>query len=77
MTGNKENFLKFIEEKGGNVYFGDNGSANILGKGMVSLGDKRTKAENVLQVENMKHNLLSVNQMCDQGHILTFDSKKC
>jgi hypothetical protein len=25
----------------------------------------------------MKHNILSVNQMCDQGHKLTFDSKKC
>jgi hypothetical protein len=25
----------------------------------------------------MKHNLLSVSQMCDQGHKLTFDSEKC
>jgi hypothetical protein len=25
----------------------------------------------------MKHNLLSVIQMCDQGHKLVFDSKKC
>jgi hypothetical protein len=25
----------------------------------------------------MKHNLLSVSQMCDQGHGLVFDSKKC
>jgi hypothetical protein len=25
----------------------------------------------------MKHNILSVIQMCDQGHKLTFDSKKC
>jgi hypothetical protein len=24
----------------------------------------------------MKHNLLSVSQMCDQGHKLTFDSEK-
>ena len=24
----------------------------------------------------MKHNLLSVSQMCDQGHILAFDSQK-
>ena len=32
--------------------------------------------KNVLLVENMKHNLLIVSQMCDQGHTLTFDSKK-
>jgi hypothetical protein len=25
----------------------------------------------------MKHNLLSVIQMCDQGHKVTFNSKKC
>jgi hypothetical protein len=25
----------------------------------------------------MKHNLLSVSQMCDQGHKITFDSQKC
>jgi hypothetical protein len=25
----------------------------------------------------MKHNLLSVSQMCDQGHQVTFDSQKC
>jgi hypothetical protein len=25
----------------------------------------------------MKHNILSVSQMCDQGHKITFDSQKC
>ena len=25
----------------------------------------------------MKHNLLSVSQMCDQGQKVTFDSQKC
>ena len=25
----------------------------------------------------MKHNLLSMSQMCDQGHKVTFDSQKC
>jgi hypothetical protein len=25
----------------------------------------------------MKHNLLSVSEMCDQSHKVTFDSKKC
>jgi hypothetical protein len=27
-------------------------------------------------VENMKHNLLSVSQMCEEGHKLVFDSHK-
>jgi hypothetical protein len=25
----------------------------------------------------MKHNILSVSQMCDQGHKITFDSQNC
>ena len=33
--------------------------------------------KNVLLLENMTHNLLSVIQLCDQGHILTFNSKEC
>jgi len=28
-------------------------------------------------MEDMKHNLLSVSQMCDQGHKIVFDSHKC
>ena len=37
----------------------------------------RMKAKNVLLVKNLKPNLLSVRQTCDQGHICIFDSKKC
>ena len=37
----------------------------------------KMKAENVLPVENLKPNLLSVSQTYDQGHICIFDSKKC
>lgn len=28
-------------------------------------------------MEGLKHNLLSVIQMCDQGYDLTFNSKRC
>jgi hypothetical protein len=40
-------------------------------------GNKNKNAQNVLVVEYMKHNLLSVSQMCDQGHKVTSDSQKC
>ena len=58
MTRNKDTFLKFKKEKGCNVYFVDNGSTKILGKGIVILVDKNSKAENVIPIENMNHNLL-------------------
>ena len=37
----------------------------------------KMKAENVLLVKNLKHDLLSVSQACAKGHICIFDSKKC
>jgi hypothetical protein len=39
--------------------------------------NKNERVENVLLVEDMKPNLLSVSQLCDQGHKVTFDSQKC
>ena len=38
---------------------------------------KDALAKDVLLVENMNHNLFSVGQMCDQGHMMLFNSKKC
>jgi hypothetical protein len=37
----------------------------------------KTKTHNAMYVEEIKHNLLSVSQMCDQGYYLTFHSKGC
>ena len=59
------------------VIFGNDNSSKIVGKGTVSLGSKDASTKNALLIENMRHNLLSVSQMCDQGHILIFNSKEC
>jgi hypothetical protein len=77
MTGDQNKFLNLKRKEKGSVIFGDDVSAKILGRGTVSLGNNRAKEENVLLVENLKPNLLSVSQTCDQGHILIFDSQKC
>jgi hypothetical protein len=77
MTRDQDKFLNLKKKEKGSVIFGDNVSAKILGKGTVSVGNNKAKAENVLLVENLKPNLLSVSQTCDQGHILIFDSQKC
>ena len=75
MTADPNKFIKLKYNKG-KVTFGDNFSSKIFGKGTLVVNNK-IKAENVLVVENLKPNLLSVIQTCDQGHICTFDSKKC
>jgi hypothetical protein len=77
MTHARDMFLTLRRERDGSVSFGNDDSTKIIGKCTVRIGNKNTKAEIVLLVENMKHNLLSVSQMCDQGHKITFDSQKC
>ena len=72
MTGNKNTF-RSLQEKEGIVTFGNDNSSKILGKGTVSIGRKDASEKNVLLIQNMKNNLLSVDQMCDQGHILIFN----
>jgi transposase InsO family protein len=77
MTGDRDGFLTLRKERDGSVFFGNDDSAKIIGKGTVRIGNKNTKEENVLLVEDMKHNFLSLSQMCDQCHKVTFDSQKC
>jgi hypothetical protein len=71
MTGDRDKFLTLQKERDGSVSFGNDDSSKIIGKGTVRIGNKNEKVENVLLVEDMKHNLLSVSQMCDQGHKVT------
>jgi hypothetical protein len=76
MTRDQSKFVS-LKKKGGNVAFGDDSSTKIIGKGTVKLRSENVKAGKVLLVEDLKHNLLSVRKMCDQGYTLTFDSRKC
>jgi hypothetical protein len=77
MTSDRDEFLTLRKERDGSVSFGNDDSTKIIGKGTIGIVNKNTKVENVLLVEDMKHNLLSVSQLCDQDHKVTFDSKKC
>jgi hypothetical protein len=77
MTGDQDNFLTLKKERDGLVSFGNDDSSRIIGIGTVRIGNKDTKAKKILLVEDMKHNLLSVIKMCDQGLKLVFDSQKC
>ena len=77
MTGDRNKFVSLKEKKDGTMSFGNDGSPNVIGSGTVTLRIKYALAKNVLLVKNMNHNLLSVGQMCDQGHTMLFNSTKC
>ena len=76
MTGDKNKFLTLKKEHDESISFDNDNSTKIIGRGIIKLGSKYVKAKIFLLVEDMKHNLLSVSQMCDQGYRLVFDSKK-
>jgi hypothetical protein len=76
MTGDRNKLIN-LNKKGGSVAFGDDSSVKILEKGVLNLGSENVKAENVILVEDMKHNLLNIGKIFDQGYTLMFDSQKC
>eukprot|EP00253_Pinus_taeda_P012468 PITA_12468 len=77
MIGDKEKLQSYNAlEKEKKVSFGNDTLAIIKGKCFVLLKEK-FKAGNVMYVDGLKHNLLSVNQMCDQGNEVVFRSNGC
>ena len=75
IMGDKGKFLSLSERKLGNVTFGNDAPGKIKGKGMVSLSNGKGKSQDVLLIDELKHNLLSVSQMCDKGCEVVFTSK--
>ena len=76
MTGDKSLFKTFKSKKGGNVTFGDGSKSQIKGKGIISLPGLPDTA-NVLYVEGLRVNLLSISQICDQDFMVLFSMGKC
>ncbi|KAH9650254.1 hypothetical protein KPL70_026300 [Citrus sinensis] len=77
MTGNYAWFSSFTKiENCGDISFGDNSKGKILGIGNVGKVSS-TLIENVCLVENLKHNLISISQLCDKGYKVIFDKFSC
>ena len=76
MTGNRSLLSNLKRKDGGHVTFGDNAKGKIIGIG--NIGNRSSPSiENVLLVDNLKHNLLSISQLCDKGYLIKFDSSNC
>ncbi|MCR2848021.1 hypothetical protein KN825_15825, partial [Weizmannia coagulans] len=56
--------------------FGDNNKGRIIGHGSIGKSSS-TIIENVLLVDGLKHNLLSISQLCDKGYEVVFNKLKC
>ena len=76
MTGDFSKFSTFTKKDGGLVNFRDNAKGKIIGIGNVD-NSFSPIIENVLFVDNLKHNLLSISQLCDKVYRVVFKTSKC
>ena len=58
------------------VTFGDNKKEKIIGIGNIKITSS-TFIENVLLVDKLKHNLLSISWLCDVGFDVNFKTSMC
>ena len=76
MTGDHSLFKTFEPKRGGNVTFRDGSKSQIKGKWIISL-PLLLDIANVLYVEGLRVNLLSISQICDQDFMVLFSKGKC
>ena len=70
MAGNKD-FFKELKEgiNGGNITYGDGSKSKVIGKGVVEIPSVPI-LEEVLFVDGLKANLLSISQFCDDDLVI-------
>src|SRR4029079_12028822 len=76
MTGDITAIISCKPYPGGTVTFGDNKKGTITGIGKIGKSPDCT-IDNVFLVDGLKHNLLSVSQLCDKGMKVIFTSIGC
>ncbi|XP_043714578.1 uncharacterized protein LOC122662940 [Telopea speciosissima] len=77
MTGDKDKFLNLEHVGKGLVRFGNNDGARVEGKGKIRLYNEHISSNNALYVSELKHNILSVSQLCDSGNEVLFTKDGC
>ena len=56
--------------------YGDNNKERILGSGVIN-NEASFIIHNVLLVEGLKHNLISISQLCDKSFKVVFEPNHC
>nr|GFD05846.1 ribonuclease H-like domain-containing protein [Tanacetum cinerariifolium] len=74
MTGNISYLSDYEPFDGGYVSFGQ-GGCKITGKGIIKTG--KLEFENVYFVKDLKYNLFSVSQICDNKNNVLFTNSEC
>ncbi|KAI9196517.1 hypothetical protein LWI28_024592 [Acer negundo] len=76
MTGNKSFFQTLVMEEEGCVTFGDESKKRVVGKGTISILGLPSLS-NVLYVDGLKANLISISHLSDEGFSILFSKDDC
>lgn len=69
-------FLKLTSQDGEYVTFRDNNKRKIIGIGNIS-NKSNLLIKDVLLVDDLKYNLISISQLYDKGYTVKFESPAC
>ena len=76
MNRSPEILNDIIYQDGVLVNFGDNSKGYVVGIGNID-NSKTPLIYDILLVRNLKHNFLSISQLCDKGFKIKFGKDKC
>ena len=76
MTSDRSALINYQKVDLENVTFTDGMKGRVLEKGTLNV-EGFPKLDNVLHVKDLKENLLSISQICDQNLFVNFDMNKC
>ncbi|XP_073121350.1 uncharacterized protein [Henckelia pumila] len=75
MTGNDKLLFELVKYHGPTITFGDNSKGKTVGKDKII--HDNIIIQDILLVDNLKYNLISISQMCDYGHSVEFQKLNC
>src|SRR3954471_21782588 len=76
MTGKRSMFQDLVLKSAREVKFGGDQKGKIIGSGTISISNSPS-ITNVLLVDGLAHNLLSISQLSGNGYDIIFDQKSC
>lgn len=76
MTGDKSKFSSFTLEYKGFVTYVDSNKGKVISIGKVGT-PPFTTIDDVLYIEGLKQNLLSISQLCEKGLKINFNKEEC
>ncbi|XP_059451097.1 uncharacterized protein LOC132181884 [Corylus avellana] len=69
-------FKELKKGRNGNITYGDGSKSKVIGQGIVEVPGVASP-QDVLYVEGLKANLLSISQFCDNDLVVQFSKKEC